>query len=270
MNSQKEKLKSLYKKKKQSVKEILEKKYPIEKQIKLYEKLGATKFQKIVFKVEDIKYKIVKRIIPNYLKYFEKWCDKKRDKQIKKTSNEEEKKKIINQYRNQKLLMRKEYYREQNRNYHIDKNKPTEFIKYLKWNKKIHQNGMIKNIITIPILTSLIMIGVTPIIPVLGLELLSLFINFECINIQNYNICRFKKNKEKLEKIEQKQFQKNNQHYQEGAKVIEKAMQQTKDIPSIDEIIANIKDKEQLQQLRKMIKKEKETYTQKKKEKRRK
>ena len=39
------------------------------KKIALCEKLGATKFQKVVFKVEELKYKFIKKFLPNYTKW---------------------------------------------------------------------------------------------------------------------------------------------------------------------------------------------------------
>ena len=46
------------------------------KKIKLYERLGAEKFQDLVFVVEKIKFKIIKKFFPNIEKWFDKRCDK--------------------------------------------------------------------------------------------------------------------------------------------------------------------------------------------------
>ena len=39
------------------------------KKAALCEKLGAKKFQKVVFQVEKMKYKILKKICPNYINF---------------------------------------------------------------------------------------------------------------------------------------------------------------------------------------------------------
>ena len=96
------------------------------KKIELCEKLGANKFQKVVFKVEELKYKVIKTFFPRYIEWYDKLCDRKKKKELKKAKTKEEQKKIIDHYRMQKMIMRKEFHREQNRNYHMDPNKPTE------------------------------------------------------------------------------------------------------------------------------------------------
>ena len=115
-----------------------------ENKIRICEKLGATKFQRVVFKAEEKKFKILKKICPNFIQHYDNWCNRKRDKLLKKYHSEENQRKIIEYYRSQKLLARKEWIREENRNYHMDQNNPMEFIEYLEWNKEIHQNGLKK------------------------------------------------------------------------------------------------------------------------------
>ena len=53
-----------------------EEKEKYNKKIKLYERLGAEKFQNVVFAVEKIKFKIIKKCFPNFLKFYDKQCDK--------------------------------------------------------------------------------------------------------------------------------------------------------------------------------------------------
>ena len=161
------------------------------KKQELYKKLGAEKFQKVVFAVENLKYKLLKKFWPNFIDFYDKQCDKKRDKELKKEKDPKKRREIIERYRYEKMAIRKEMNREQNRNYHMDMNKPTEMIYYLNWNKNIHKRGIIINAITIPLLTAATIAGIPFAIPFLIEELASAFINFQCINIQNYNIYRF-------------------------------------------------------------------------------
>ena len=230
------------------------------KKIKLCEKLGAKSFQKIVFFIEHIKFKTLKILFPNYINLHDKRCDSKRNKELNKVHSEITKKEIIDKYRNYKIIARKEINLEQNRNYHIDKNNPTGFINYLNWNKDIHVKGLITNFIAIPILTFGIVSNITILIPFLIFELISTFINFECINIQNYNIYRFKQKEETLKIFEQRNLDNKIKKYKEASNVIEKAKNETINIPSVDDIIRNISTKEQLTQLRNMITEAKSNY----------
>lgn len=225
------------------------------KKQELCKKLGAEKFQKVVFKVEDLKYKFLKKMCPNFLEFYDKRCDKARNKKLKKTTTEEEQRTIIEQFRNQKLAIRKELNREQNRNYHMNMNKPTEMLFYLNWNKSIHKKGVIQNLICIPVLTIISALGYPVAIPFLIEELASLFINFQCINIQNYNIYRFKEREETFKKLEERRLRSNIAHYGEAAKVIDKTMSQTEDIPTFKQIIENASTPEELEQLKKLVQK---------------
>ena len=110
-----------------------------QKRTKICEKLGALKFQKVVFKVEKIKYDILQKVCPNFIKYYEKLSDKIVKRKLKKYHSEPRKKEILENHRLNKMLMRKEINRKQNRNYHIDEYLPTSMVHYLEWNKKIHK-----------------------------------------------------------------------------------------------------------------------------------
>ena len=132
------------------------------RKIALCDKLGAKKFQHVVLKVEELKIKVIKKIFPRYMEHFDKYCDKNRDKALKKAKTEEERNEIIKNYRNQKIAMRKEFNREQNRNYHMDENKPTEFLYYLNWNKSVHKKGLIRNAILLAALSGGLALGIFP------------------------------------------------------------------------------------------------------------
>lgn len=225
------------------------------KKIKLCEKLGATKFQKVVFKVEELKYKFIKKFIPKYIEWYDKICDRKRKKELKKAKTPEEREHIIDHYRRQKMLMRKEFNREENRNYHMDPNKPTEILHYLNWNKDIHMRGLIKNAIAITGLTVATVLGIWPtvVIPFLALEIGSSFINFQCVNIQNCNIYRYKMREETMKKLEERRTKKNVEQYSEAGAVISRSMKKTEDIPTLTQVIDSIQTQEELMQLRKLV-----------------
>ena len=57
----------------------------------LYEKLGALKFQKVVFYVEKLKFKIIDKFFPDIDSWFNNYCDKKVKKLCSKNISEEEK-----------------------------------------------------------------------------------------------------------------------------------------------------------------------------------
>lgn len=225
----------------------------INKKIKLYRFLGAEEFQKIVFLVEKIKFTLIKKLCPNFIKHFDKYCDRKRDKELKKAITQTQEKDIIRKYQFSKMAMRKELNREQNRNYHMDSKKPTEIYQYLEWNKSVHKKGLIKNFIILP----LSIIGVTVGVPFASLimiyELISTFINFECINIQNYNMCRYKKVEKSLKKREEEEVKKSIVNYGEAAKVIHESIEQSQDLPSFEDIIKNIKTPEQARQMKEFL-----------------
>lgn len=228
-----------------------------QKKIKLHEKLGALKFQKLVFKVEKLKFKALKKLFPNFIYRYDKFCDRNRDKEIKKAKTKEEVEAINRKYKVYKMEMRKEFNQEKNRNYHIDKNNPTQIFNYLEWNKDVHKRGLIKNAIIFPILTGLVITGNTILIPLLVYEGISAFINFECINIQDYNLCRCKMMEDYIKKREERRREANIENFGEASKVIYKSIEENENIPTFEEILKNVKNKEQLKQIRELLLQEK-------------
>lgn len=222
--------------------------------IKLYRALGAEKFQKVVFAVEKLKYKILRKFSPKIITWYEKQCNKQYNRQIKKNKSVD-KQQLLEYYQQEKLLFRKEIVQGKNRNYHYDPNHPTEFIKYLELNKKIHKKGLINNI--------MFLVGLIATIPFLGssypiligsliiLDFVSLIINFECINLQNYNLCRFKAQRiyNALQKQETRKLEQNLRKLSEGMKPVSKTINTNLGIPTMDQIIENITTKEQAKQL---------------------
>ncbi len=225
------------------------------KKIKLCEKFGALKFQKIVLLVEKIKFRFLKKVFPNFLNYYDRICDKKRDRALKEVHSNITKKQIIEHYNMQKILSRKEFYHEKSRNYHIDENRPIEFLKYLNWNKQIHEMGIKRDLIFLPVYTFLSIIN--PIFVALVIyDLFCMFINFECINIQNYNIYRIKEQEEKIYRIQNIKAKVNIKKYGEGSEIIVKTIRENNNIPTSDDVIENVQTIEELNQIKHMIQSE--------------
>lgn len=273
----------------------VEEKIDYNKKIELCKKLGADKFQKVVFKAEELKFKFIRRFIPRYIEHMDKlydWIGKKElesskkslkkynkikedtIKKLSKTTSEEKKNKIkqranrklkrIKQriipeevikknVQSNKILMRKEYYLSQNRNYHMDLDRPTEMLSYLEYNKRVHMNGLKRNAVFLPIFTGLsVAFPITT--PLVAYELASTFINFQCVNIQNCNIYRFKQKEEQLKKIEETRAKTNIRKYGKVSSIVSKELAKTEDrLPTMDEIIASVgDDKEALAELRQL------------------
>lgn len=219
----------------------------------LYELFGAKRFKKIVLKVEKAKWKIIKKFLPNYLKGMEKQFRIQRDKQLKNAKTDEERKNIINTYKSNVMLMRKEYNREENANYHFDITNPDKIKDYLINNKIIHINWLKLDAILAPILVSLLALGNTWTIPLIVIVVLEAIKNFECINLQNYSIASYEEKKEKLKKLSNRVIERNSKKYGEAQDVITKTINENDEVPSIDEIIKNAKSKESLEQLKQYL-----------------
>ena len=225
----------------------------LDKKIDLCKKFGAVQFQKLVFIVEKVKFKVLKKLVPNYLKYFDKHVDKMVAKKLPYAKSEEEKLAILYKAKIDKMQERREFYQEKNRNYHIHKDNPAQIIKYLENNKKIHQNGLIKDAIFGTIMIPGIVLGNELAIIIFILELISAGINFECINLQNYNICRLTKIKDRMVEREERKRKIDAEKYKDISKDIHEAVMEKDEIPSIDEILARADTPEKLEQLKQLI-----------------
>jgi len=223
------------------------------KKVKLCDKLGASKFQKVVFAVERGKFKLIKTLIPNHMKLFDRYCDLHKKIALKFAKTEKEKEDIKRNCKFSKMAMRKEFNLEKNRNYHLDPNRPTEIFKYLEWNKKIHKHGLIKDAIFAPILLAGTIMNVPGCLPLFILELISAGVNFECVNIQNYNIYRLKQMESSLKRKEQEVEKKNIELYGDAAEVIYKSVEENENLPTFDEIIDRIETPEQLRQMKELF-----------------
>ncbi len=215
-------------------------------------KLGALKFKDFVLKLEQKKYALIKKFFPNIIKKYDKFFDFRKKHELKKAKTEEERKRIIRKYQQAKMMIRIQYNNNQNANYHVSELRPTQMYHYAKWNKNIHERGLKKDIAV-----ALGAVGLSFINPIalvlVPIELASAFIDFQCVNLQNYTISRMEEKHEVYEKLEARRVTREVKEHGEAAKVIAKTIEQTEDIPEPSMLIDNIESREQLEQLREML-----------------
>lgn len=227
------------------------------KKKKICEKFGAEKFQELVFITEKIKYKVMKKIMPNFLDFYDKETEKIQKKRIKKAKTKEEIIEINKASNYAKLRTHREYNREQNRNYHINKTDATEIYGYLEWNKNVHKNGLMWNTIFGSVWSIAIILApeiATPyFIVLLAIEAIKALINFECINLQNYNICRYKLVEDRIVQREIRRVKSEIGDYGEAAKIVHEKITGEEKLPSISEIIDSMETKVQSEQLKNII-----------------
>jgi len=220
----------------------------------LYRLLGAEKFQKVVFFAEKTKYAIIEKFFPNMQEHYERISDKQFQRCLKNEPVENQQY-LLAEYQNQKLAFRKELVYKQNRNYHYNANCPTKFIHYLEWNKKIHLKGMKKDIIwLLGILISAFLLGnPMPLVSILltFINTVHLFIDFECVNLQNYNLERFQRKEtyELLEKVEAKKQNENLEKLGESIKPVAKAITSQIELPTVHQVVNEVATIEQTRQL---------------------
>lgn len=222
----------------------------------VYEKLGAVWFQKVVFKVEELKFKFIDRFFPNIGLWYNKKCDSKASKLIAKTDDLDKQKDIMFKYNYKKMAFNRELVEKKNRNYHMTLNNASSFYKYLEHNKKVHVNGMkfnagviLTSLVAIPHLSG-VLFGV--VCSTLVYNILALGINFQCVNLQNYNMCRLDEKKEMLEKIEQRKKASDAKNYGIAGATIYKKLESSVTLPKKEEIVKEMSSLEELQQLRKL------------------
>lgn len=228
------------------------------KNYRINELMGAKIFRKGAFKLEEIKFKVVDKFFPNTLEKYEKNLRKSLEKSLCNAKNDEERQVMIRNYQNKILTARKEFNDKRNRNYHIRMDNPNEFVNHLKNNKKIHVKGLIRNGIAYVGIVPLIIFGSSVLVLAgylaLVYNIISTFINFQCINLQNYNLKRFEESRERLDEIRKKRQIRDLKKYGEISKVVSKEFDKTEAIPSIEDVVSNITTKEQLEQMRNLLK----------------
>jgi len=107
---------------------------------------------------------------------------------------------------------------------------------------------MIVLIITFPIIVEISPILLGILLTIVALEFIK---DFECINLQNYNLCRFEneKMKRKLEQLEKSKLQENLKNLSEGSKVVANILKQSLEVPTIDEVVEQVTTKKEQEQL---------------------
>ena len=195
-----------------------------QKKMKKHEKLGAVKFQKLVFKVEKMKFAVLKRLFPHYIEFFDRQCDKRMEKELEHAKNEMDRERIVKRYQLLKLEARKEHNQERNLNYHINAHNPTEIFDYLEWNKSVHKRGLKKDLILLAISILGISLGQMIFIPLALFELLSAGVDFQCINLQDYNLCKLEIIRPRLESMFQRQVEREMEEHGEAVHMIDSTM----------------------------------------------
>lgn len=225
------------------------------KNLKIYELLGAKQFKKVVLKVEQIKYRITKPFLKKIISWHEKRVEKEALKVLSSARTEGDLEKIMGQVPKEKMFFRKERYNKQNRNYHFGFGTPEQTLEYLKQNKQIHVSG-IKGSIILSILSFVIAqicVPLTLFATIIFLfEMIQTIVHFECINLQNYNIARIEPKLERLNAIRERKLENKYKKYGQATQVIGTLIQEKQYIPTTQDIISNLTSKE-LEQLKKMI-----------------
>ncbi|MCR5483608.1 MAG: hypothetical protein K6E99_04330 [Bacilli bacterium] len=223
------------------------------KKEELAKKLGAKKFQKLVYKVESIKYSLLKNQLSFLLPLVEKSMKKRRNNLINNTNDPIKQDLIDNDYKRNLILFRKELNQEKNRNYHFDVDYSKNFKDYLLWNKKVHLKGIAKNVILIVLSLSLLVISqglLFNVGVVLGIiNSLGLVINFECVNLQNYHLSRYEKVEDKLEERKKETLLQKNKKYSNAINAINKQIEQSNELPKLDVRSMQIEELKELKQL---------------------
>lgn len=228
----------------------------------LYAKLGAEEFQKVVFLTEKVKYKIIKKFIPGFLDSYDKRIEKIQKKRLKKAKTEEEKQQINKEANYAKLKTHREIHKEQNRNYHMNRTDATEIYGYLKWNRQVHRKGLVVNgVFSTALIAGIIFapsVATPYLIALLSIETIKAFVNFECINLQNYNICRYKLLEDRITEKEIKKVKTEIENYAEAAEIVHKEIVTKEKIPTVDEIMSDIETDKQREQLLNILLREKQ------------
>jgi len=220
----------------------------------LTKKLGAKRFQKLVYKVENIKFYLLKNQLSFLIPLIEKQLKKSKNKAINNTNDPIKQDIIEEKYKKELILFRKELNLGKNRNYHFDMDYSKNFKEYLLWNRSVHIKGIIKNIIvllaSIPIfiLTSGIIQDITIIITIINA--LSFIINFECVNLQNYHLIRYTRIEEKLEQRKNTEILEKNKKYSNAINAINTQIKKSNELPKLN--IYEMK-REELEELRKLL-----------------
>ena len=197
-------------------------------------------FQKLLMLVEETEFKVIKKVMPNHLEKLEQKIDIITRGQLTEIEEEKEKEEIIKNAKLLKLKLRNSFNSNQLINYHMGLSSPTEFISYLEWNKQVHLDALKNDIFNLAILATLKTIQkenkVIDIITIF--QLLFTAINYLCIELQKYNIERFKQAEPLLIKREERLQNEFISNYPTITKSINKILGDTNtlDIPTLNDL----------------------------------
>ena len=220
---------------------------------KIAKKLGAKKFQKLVYWVEDIKYSLLKNQLSFLVPIIEKIMKTRKNRLINNTSDPIKQEIIENNYKNELILFRKELNQGKNRNYHYDVDYSKNFKDYLLWNKEVHLKGIINNLIILAISTAALVLSTGLIFSsaliIAIINSIGLVVNFECVNLQNYHLARFEKVETKLEERKKQSLIQKNNKYGNAINAINKQIDKSDGLPKLDVRQMDIQELRELREL---------------------
>ena len=220
---------------------------------KLAKKLGAKKFQKLVYWVEDIKYSLLKNQLSFLVPIIEKTMKTRKNRLINNTSDPIKQEIIENNYKNELILFRKELNQGKNRNYHYDVDYSKNFKDYLLWNKEVHLKGIINNLIILAVSTAALVLSTGLIfnsaLIIAIINSIGLVVNFECVNLQNYHLARFEKVETKLEERKKQSLIQKNNKYGNAINAINKQIDKSDGLPKLDVRQMEIQELRELREL---------------------
>ena len=228
-----------------------------QKKVKIHEKFGAEKFQKIVLTFDKVKFKLLNRknIKELYVKLADKMIKRQTDKYLCKDLTDKQREELLELERRRKTLVRVELNERKSLNYHIGVNRRKEqFPLALEMNKKIHKGCLKKNGQILGTCIGLGILGI-PILPQIvgGYQVLAAFKNMQCINIQEYNLARMKTAEKLIARANIGEINQLRTENQELISDISKAKARGKNVDTLNRIVESITNKESLEQMRALI-----------------
>ena len=227
------------------------------KKLKLHEKFGAEKFQKVVLTFDKWKFKLLnkKAIRKGYLKFADKRIQYQIDEALCKDLTDEQREELLDIEKRSKTLVRVELNEKRSINYHIGVNRRKEqFPSALEMNKKIHKDCLKRNGQLLGACIGLGILGI-PILPQIvgGYQIIAAFKNMQCINIQEYNLARMKSAEKLIAKANRNEIQQLREKNQELISDISKAKTRGQNIDTLNRIVEGMTSKESLEQMRALI-----------------
>ena len=221
-----------------------------EEKAKFHEKLGAKRFQKVVGKVDNTKYKLLNKLgEERVLPMADKLINMQYKRYFEAAQTEEENRLLEEDYMRNKVLARKQIKIGRSINYYegVDK-RIALFPFYLESNKNVHQNALkvdgivlgsgilLKELVSVvtPFLLPIPIIGTIGVpllsaIPTLmiGYQIFAIPKNIQCINIQEYNLARMKAVEGKIVNRNMKQMKKQYDNNRQLIGVLKQSKQET-------------------------------------------